>query len=126
MSTTEEEAIVRRFLALWAERDADAMAHLFAEDGIYDNVPQKKPMLGREAIRKWLQMCFEHLTRIDVEVLNIATNGEWVLGERVDTHVSGDRLMPLPVMNASRIVDGKIQMWRDYFDMQTVVALGLV
>jgi limonene-1,2-epoxide hydrolase len=126
MSTTEEEVIVRRFLALWSERDADAMAALIAEDGIYDNVPQNKPLLGREATRKWLQMCFEHLTRIDVEVLNIATNGEWVLSERVDTHVSDDRLMPLQVMGACRIVDGKIQMWRDYYDVQTVVALGMV
>lgn len=126
MSISQEEVVVRRFLALWAESDADAMADLIAEDGVYDNVPQNKPMHGREAVRKWLQMCFEHLTRIDVEVLNIATNGEWVLSERIDTHVSNDRLMPLPVMGACRIVDGKIQLWRDYFDVQTVVALGMM
>ena len=124
MSSSSEE-IIRRFLALWASRDAEGMAGYFAEDGVYDNVPMKKPMAGRNAIGKWLDRCFEHLTRIDVEILTIATNGEWVLNERIDTHVVGDRHMPLPVMNASRVVDGRIVMFRDYFDMDTVRRLGL-
>jgi len=123
--TTGNEEIIRRFLALWATRDADAMAAAFAEDGIYDNVPNKRPMEGRNAIRHWLGVCFEHLTRIDVEILNMASNGEWTLSERIDTHVHGDKHMPLPVMNACRIVNGKIVMFRDYYDRQTVAELGM-
>ena len=124
MSVSNEETI-RRFLALWSTRDANAMAGCFAEDGVYDNVPNRNPMIGREAIRRWLEMCFQHLTRIDVEILNIASNGGCVLCERVDDHVSGDRHMPLPVMNASRIVDGKIKNFRDYYDRQTVSEFGM-
>jgi limonene-1,2-epoxide hydrolase len=124
MSASNEETL-RGFLALWSTRDANAMADFFAEDGVYDNVPYKKPMIGREAIRQWLEMCFQHLTRIDVETLHVAGNGEWILCERVDDHVSGDRHMRLPVMNASRIVDGKIKIFRDYFDRQTVTELGM-
>jgi limonene-1,2-epoxide hydrolase len=119
------EQTMRRFLALWSTRDANAMADCFAEDGVYDNVPNKNPMIGREAIRQWLEMCFRHLTRIDVEILNIASNGERVLCERIDDHVRGNRHMPLPVMNASRIVDGKIKIFRDYYDRQTVTELGM-
>jgi limonene-1,2-epoxide hydrolase len=119
------EATMRRFLALWSARDASAMADCFAADGVYDNVPDKKPMIGRAAIRQWLDMCFQHLTRIDVEILNIASNGEWILSERVDDHIIGDRHMPLPVMNACRIVDGKIRMFRDYYDRKTVAELGM-
>lgn len=119
------EQTMRGFLALWSTRDANAMADCFAEDGVYDNVPNKNPMIGREAIRQWLEMCFQHLTRIDVEILNIASNGERVLCERIDDHVSGDRHMPLPVMNASRIVNGKIKIFRDYYDRQTVTELGM-
>lgn len=120
------EAMVRRMLELWATRGWDEMAEMFAEDGIYDNVPDKAPMNGREAVRQWLKMVGDHLTRIDVEILNIASKGEWVLNERIDVHVAGDRKMPLPVMNATRIVDGKIVMWRDYYDRKTVDELGLV
>jgi len=124
MNASNEE-IIRGFLALWATRDADAMTAVFANDGVYDNVPNKQPMEGREAIRHWLDMCFEHLTRIDVEILHMASNGEWTLSERIDTHVIGDKHMPLPVMNACRIVDGEIVMFRDYYDRQTVAELGM-
>lgn len=119
------EALMRRFLALWSVRDAAGMVAMFAEGGVYDNVPQKAPMAGRVAIRAWLDMCFAHLTRIDVEVLNIAVNGEWVLAERLDDHIVGEVHMPLPVMNASRIVNGQIVMFRDYFCRQTVKELGM-
>ena len=36
-------------VALWATRDAKGMADCFAEDGVYDNVPEGKPMVGRAA-----------------------------------------------------------------------------
>jgi len=122
---SENEAIVREFLALWAIRDADAMVAMFAEDGVYDNVPEKRPMVGREAIRTWLGMVFDHITRIDVDILTIASSGEWVLNERIDDHIHGETHMPLPVMNATRIVDGKIVMFRDYYDRVTVKELGM-
>ena len=120
------EEVMRHFLALWSARDAAGMAACFADEGVYDNVPEKKPMAGPAAILAWLEAVFQHLDRIEVEVLHIASNGEWVLSERLDDHIGhGDRHMPLPVMNVSRIVDGKIAMFRDYYDRITVRELGL-
>jgi limonene-1,2-epoxide hydrolase len=119
------EQIIRDFLAKWSTRDAEGMAAAFADDGVYDNVPDEKPMVGREAILAWLNGCFTVLSRIDVEILNISSKGEWVLNERIDDHIIGDKHMPLPVMNASRIVDGKIVMFRDYYCRVTVKDLGL-
>ena len=119
------ETVMRGFLALWSIRDAEGMTNCFAPDGVYDNVPDEKPMVGRAAIRAWLDTCFRHLTRIDVTVLNVASNGEWVLSERLDDHVVGDKHMVLPVMNAARIVDGKIVMFRDYYCRKTVAELGM-
>lgn len=119
------EQLLRRFLALWSVRDAEGMVSCFAEDGVYDNVPDSRPMEGRAAIRAWLDKCFQHLERIDVEVLHCATSGEWILSERRDDHVAGGRHMVLPVMNAARIVDGRIVMFRDYYCRKTVAELGM-
>ena len=124
MVETNEE-LLRRFLGYWATRDAEAMVACFAEDGVYDNVPERKPMVGREAIGDWLEMCFQHLVRIEVAIPTIASAGEWVLCERLDDHIIGERHMPLPVMNATRIVDGQIVLFRDYYDTQTVKNLGM-
>jgi limonene-1,2-epoxide hydrolase len=122
--TQSNENILRHFLSLWATRDAAGMEACFAEDGVYDNVPDEAPMVGQKSIRAWLDGCFNVLTRIDVEVLNISSNGEWVLNERLDDHIIGERHLPVPVMNATRIVDGKIVMFRDYYCRKTVEALG--
>jgi limonene-1,2-epoxide hydrolase len=119
-----QEAIVRRMCELWAVRDADAMAELFAEDGIYHNVPNP-PMVGRAAVQAYLRKVCERLG-VEAELLHLACDGEWVLSERLDTHVEGDRRMSLPVMNISRVVNGELTLWRDYYDTRMVRDLGLV
>jgi limonene-1,2-epoxide hydrolase len=125
MVVKTNEELLRHFLACWGVRDAAAMTEYFAAAGVYDNVPERKPMVGHAAIRAWLDSCFKHLTRIDVEIVNLAVNGEWVLCERIDDHIIGDRHMPLPVMNATRIIDGRIVLLRDYYDRKTVDELGM-
>ena len=118
-----EEAVVRQMCELWATRDADAMVDLFAEDGVYHNVPNP-PMEGRQAVGAYLRKVFERLGA-EIEVLHLACDGEWVLSERVDTHVEEDRRMALPVMNVSHVVDGKLVLWRDYYDRRMAKELGL-
>ncbi len=60
-----------------------------------------------------------------MDLLSLAENGEWLLSERLDTDVMGDKHMPLPVMNASRIMNGQIVLFRDYFCRQTVKGLEM-
>jgi limonene-1,2-epoxide hydrolase len=120
-----EKAVVRRVCELWGSRDAGAMVELFAKDGVYDNVPAREPFHGREALRAWLEQVFRHMW-VEIELRHIVSDGEWVLSERIDTHVLADRRLPLPVMNTSRVVDGKIVLWRDYYDQKTVAELGIV
>ena len=48
--------------------------------------------------------------------------GQWrgtVLAERVDRFVIGGKEVVLPCNGAFEIKDGKIAVWRDYFDMAT-------
>lgn len=125
MMSESGEQLMRRFLGLWASRDAEGMVGCFAGDGIYDNVPERRPMVGHAAIRQWLDMCFRHLSRIEVDILHIAVNGEWILSERLDDHIVGDRHMRLPVMNVSRVVDGRFALFRDYYCRKTVAELGM-
>ena len=63
--------------------------------------------------------------RIDVELLNVASHGDWVLSERIDDHIVGDKHMCLPVMNAARFEGGRITLFRDYYCRKTVAELGM-
>jgi limonene-1,2-epoxide hydrolase len=56
------------------------------------------------------------------EILNIATNGNVVLTERVDHVAYEGRTFHLRIMGAMEVPGNKISAWRDYFDMG---ALGI-
>lgn len=120
-----EEGVVRRICELYAAGDAEAMAALFAADGVYDNVPRRQPFEGSAAVLAYLRKVCERVT-VEPTILHMASAGEWVLSERVDAHVLDGRRVELAVMNASHVVDGEVHLWRDYYDQQTVVDLGLV
>jgi limonene-1,2-epoxide hydrolase len=55
---------------------------------------------------------------VEPEILHMASDGQCGLSERLDTHMDGDRRMPLPVINISRVVDGKLVLFRDNYDTQ--------
>jgi len=54
---------------------------------------------------------------IDFRVINIAANGPVVMTERVDVFTTPGKSFELPVMGVFEVSDGKINAWRDYFDM---------
>ena len=123
--TATNEQFMREFYTLWKAADIAGITARLAEDCVYDNVAVNQPMHGPKAVREWLEAGFAALDSIEVEIRTIAVNGDWVLIERLDDHISGSRHMVLPVMNATRLADGKIAEYRDYFDMVTVQAIGL-
>jgi len=72
---------------------------LFHPQGVYENVPEKSPLRGREEIHHWLHRVFNHISRIDVDVLPVTQRGERILTERLDDHILGDKHMSLPIIN---------------------------
>ena len=54
---------------------------------------------------------------IELRVINIAADGPVVMTERVDLFTLPGRSFELPVMGTFEVSDGKINAWRDYFDM---------
>lgn len=112
MSNTE---IVMAFINAWNTMDWDGAADLLTDDIIWDNVPMEtmetKPVVDA-AMRGMAP------ESVDWEVLSIAENGDKVLTERVDNFVmAGGKNVSLPVMGVFQIRDGKICLWRDYFDL---------
>lgn len=107
--------LVMSFIAAWNGRDWDAIEALFAADVVYHNIPME-PLLGRDQAMAMIRGMQPQ--EVDWEVLNIAANGDVVLTERVDNFVMEDgKRVSLPVMGAMEVREGKIQAWRDYFDL---------
>lgn len=112
------ESVVRSFCRAVEQRDIPALVDFFTEDAVYHNIPLA-PLTGRVAIAETLAQFIAPATRVEFELIGIATQGATVFTERVDRFEINGKQIALPVMGAFDITpDGKIQAWRDYFDMQ--------
>jgi limonene-1,2-epoxide hydrolase len=113
--------LVRRFCAAWsANVGAAELAAFFTDDAVYHNVPLV-PVTGREAIASTIASFIRPgapgIEAIEFRVINIAADGPVVMTERVDVFRLPGKSFVLPVMGTFEVTDGKINAWRDYFDM---------
>jgi limonene-1,2-epoxide hydrolase len=53
------------------------------------------------------------------ELLNIVGDGDVVIAERLDRTAAGDKQVDLPCTGVFEMENGKIKVWRDYFDLAT-------
>lgn len=116
MPTPDE--VVTAFITAIEQRDADAMLALVADGCEYDNVPIG-PVHGPEGVDRILRPMIERSDEIEWRVLRSATSGNVVFNERIDRFRSGDHWIELPVTGVWEVVDGRITLWRDYFDLDT-------
>jgi len=112
------EAVVAAFIAAVERRDLEAALELVAPDCEYDNVPIG-PVHGPDSIRKVLAPIVERTDEIAWPVSRSASAGAVVFNERLDRFRSGDRWVELPVTGVWEVHDGRITLWRDYFDLET-------
>jgi limonene-1,2-epoxide hydrolase len=113
--------VVRRFCAAWSDNmGAAELAAFFTEDAVYHNIP-REPVTGRENIANTIASVLRTgppgIDSIDFRVINIAANGPVVMTERMDVFKLPGKSFELPVMGTFEVNGGKINAWRDYFDM---------
>jgi limonene-1,2-epoxide hydrolase len=112
------EETVDEFIRRIVSMDIDGACELVADDVEYDNVPIGK-VVGPQGIKDVLGPMVGGLDRAEWVVHRQVAVGNLVLNERTDRFGLGDAWMDLPVAGVFEVVDGKITLWRDYFDMQT-------
>ncbi len=122
--TETPDSLVRTFIERLVARDLDGAAAMVSADFEYDNVPMGKAF-GPEALTATLSMFFGMCTAIDWEIIRQTSSGNTshgtVLNERDDRVEIHGRWATLPVAGVFEIRDGRITLWRDYFDRQTII-----
>lgn len=116
MSTNTE--LILEFCQAWSRLDPAELAAYFTEDGVYYNMPAA-PVEGRGEVEKFIRGFTASWTKTEWDVLNVAESGDVVIAERLDRTQAGDKSVDLPCTGVFEIRDGKIAVWRDYFDMGT-------
>jgi limonene-1,2-epoxide hydrolase len=120
--TRSADTVVTEFCALWSNPDVDQIVEWFTEDAVYHNIPMP-PARGHDAIREFIAGFVAAFDGIDFTVHRQIAQGDVVMNERTDVMRRKDGgELALPVMGVFEVRDGKIAVWRDYFDMATVTA----
>jgi len=120
-NTQAATQVVRSLFQAVENNDREQVLEHFAEDGVFHNIPME-PAQGHEAIWQAFAPIHDICGGIEWLVHNICeTNDGKVMTERTDRYQINDKWCEFRVMGIFEIVDGKVQHWRDYFDLNQVM-----
>ena len=115
ISDVDNARTVETFLYALQDEDFDTAEALVSEDFVWHNVGLTK-MRGRRRIMKLLRSG-EGRAGFEVKIHRIAAEGNAVLTERTDALIFGPLRLQFWVCGTFELQDGRIRVWRDYFDM---------
>ena len=118
-------AVVEAFFDAFRRLDIDGALALMADDIVYQNVPFPADR-GKPAVTRTLKAFGRVFTGFEVEMRHIAARDGVVLTERVDTLTGPLLFLDLPVCGTFAVREGRITLWRDYFDLAGAGAKLLV
>lgn len=114
------EKVVSDLFTAWSRLSIDDIMSYFAEDAVWDNVPMT-PANGKAAIREMTNGFLKDTATFGVKVLKSAHEGNVVFNSRIDSiTMKNGKKADIPVAGMFELDDnGKIKVWRDYFDLAT-------
>lgn len=113
--------IVHAFMAGMAIKDYDNCLRFIAPACEYENIPMGK-VAGPEGVRAVLEPFFAPTIENEFVIRRELTDGATVVLERLDRHLLASGWVELPVTGIFEVHDGLITLWRDYFDLATIMS----
>jgi limonene-1,2-epoxide hydrolase len=113
--------IVHAFMDAMAVKDYDTALKYIAANCEYDNVPMGK-VTGPEGVRAVLEPFFAPTIENQLLVKRELAEGNTVILERLDRHLLDTGWVELPVTGIFEVENGQITLYRDYFDLNTIMS----
>lgn len=121
----EPKETVTAFLTALEKLDIDAALALADAEMVYQNVPMP-PAKGLAAVEKQLRMLTKYKMEFEARVHHIAADGPIVLTERTDVLKVKAWSAQFWVCGTFEVREGRIILWRDYFDWTTFLGASVV
>lgn len=113
------DEVVTALVRACEARDMDAVLSLVSDDIEYDNVPIG-PVHGPEGVRSVLSGGVTAAAeQVEWVVHRQVAAGSTVMNERTDRFLVDGRWIEIPIAAAFEVNDGRVTLWRDYFDLET-------
>ena len=113
-------ATVRTVIEAVAAKDYGAALPHFTEDCEYTNLPMGS-VTGPAGVRAVLEPFFAPTIANELIILRSAVEGDTVFTERLDRHRIASGWVELPVNGVFVFRGAKIAVWREYFDLGTLL-----
>jgi limonene-1,2-epoxide hydrolase len=110
--------LVRSCIADLERQDLDAALDRVTDDVVYDNVPIG-PVHGPDNVRAALSGALGRAEAVEWQIKHQVAGGDTVMNERVDRFLHRGRWIEIPVAGLFKIREGRIAVWRDYFDLDS-------
>jgi len=119
---TDPGDFVTRFIENIEQSHFTAAMDMVSDDCEYDNVPITK-VFGKEAMIEILSDFLAAATKVEWLIHHQVSSGDMehgvVMNERTDRFEMDDRWIELDIAGLFVVSDGKIALWRDYFDRES-------
>lgn len=112
--TTDNIRAVEDFLNALQAEDFDTVDELLHDNLVYENVGFSRIRGGRKTTALLSKM--QGRIGFEVKIHRIAADGSAVLTERTDALILGPLRVQFWVCGTFELQDGRITLWRDYFD----------
>jgi len=113
--------VVEDFFAVLTDMDVERACRYLAPDIVWQNTTLPT-LRGLPAVRRALAFANRPALRFEAVMQNIASDGETVLTERIDTLFVGPLRSTFWVCGTFVLRDGRIAVWRDRFSWGNVAA----
>ncbi len=118
-----KQTVDQLWKALYA-KDFDGVAALIADDGLYEDVPTPDAgAVGPENVVKRLRVGLEPVARFEHQIHRVVAEGDSVVVEHTETwHFETGEVLSNDFVTIHEVKGGKIRLWRDYWDLNTMMA----
>jgi limonene-1,2-epoxide hydrolase len=124
MSTTDDRALVACFWDDLYAHAFDRLAAYFTDDAVYEDVPVPAARaVGPAAIVRKLEIGLGRVPRHVHHVHRVVADGDTVVTEHTeDWCFAADHVVALPFVSVQVLVGGRISLWRDYSNIDTLLS----
>ena len=116
LSTDTNAAVVEKFLYALRDKDLDTAGALLDDSLVYENVGLPT-IRGRRRTMKLFAGMQRPGMGFDVRFHRVVADGDTVMTERIDALIFGRLRLNFWVCGVFEVHEGRITLWRDYFDM---------
>ncbi len=124
MGVEDNKRLVARMWDCLYRKDFEGVAECIADDGHYEDVPAPdKGAVGPANVVKRLRVGLDPVVRFEHDVHRVVAEGQNVMIEHTETwHFETGEKLTNDFVTVHVVKDGKIALWRDYWDLNTMMA----